>query len=65
MYIQWFWLTNGGNQKKTFPINDGNQKHFGNDKKFWQSLGLVNFAQFGNQIFWIAWFGDRIILGNN
>jgi len=28
MYIQWFWLTNGGNQKKTFPINDGNQKTF-------------------------------------
>jgi hypothetical protein len=28
-------------------------------------LGLVNFAQFGNQIFWIAWFGDRIVLGND
>jgi len=26
---------------------------------------LVNFAQFGNQIFWIAWFGDRIVLGND
>jgi len=43
----------------------GNQKHFRNDQKIWQLLGLVNLAQFGNQIFWIAWFSDRIILGNN
>jgi len=26
--------------------------------KIWQLLGLLNFIQFGNQIFWIAWFGD-------
>lgn len=65
MYIQWFWLTNGGNQKKTFIIDDGNQnslngnqKHFKNDQKIWQLLGLVNFAQFGNQSFWIVRFGD-------
>jgi len=29
----------------------GNQKHFGNDQKVWQLLGLVNLTQFGNQFF--------------
>jgi hypothetical protein len=72
MYIQWFWLTNGGNQKKHFQLMmatkkrlNGNQRHFGNDKKNCQLLGLVNFVQFGNQFFLIAWFGHQIVLGND
>ncbi len=26
---------------------------------------LVNFTQIGNQSFWIVWFGDWIVLGND